>query len=280
MSITQGHDEGSRPRQDQQAAPEPVDEARRQVEDAAKTVQRRVAQDAYSRRGTLLRGRALLLVYAVAIIAFGALALAAHSFRLLPGDVVITRDLQQFNNPIVFWLMAAVSWFGYGVPSTTIFVLVALILWVVRLRLEAVFVVLTLTGDFLNLFLKLVVNRHRPTANLVHVVQLIGGPSFPSGHVMHYTVFYGFLAFVVAARFHRSVPRNLVVAACIALIVLVGPSRVYLGEHWPSDVLGAYLIGGVWLGLLWAAYVWVQARYVVLARPPWVERRPIDSPTL
>lgn len=257
---------------------QPLDEARREVGDAARTLQRDIAREAYSRRGAARRGRIVLLLYAIAIACFVALALAAHAFRVLPGDVAITRDLQQFTNPAVFSLMAAISWIGYFAPSTVIVVLVTLLFWGTRLRLEAVFVVLTLTGDLLDRVLKLVVNRHRPTADLVHVVQVISGQSFPSGHVVHYTVFYGFIAFVLAARFRPSLGRDLAMAVCIALIVLVGPSRIYLGEHWPSDVAGAYLIGGVWLGLLIAAYLWAEARYIIRARPPWIERRPIRSP--
>ena len=116
--------------------------------------------------------------------------------------------------------------------------------------------------------------RYRPTSNLVHVVQQIQQPSFPSGHTLHYTVFYGFLIFVIATNFKSSWPRNVALVIFALLIALVGPSRVYLGEHWPTDVIGGYLIGALCLAPLIAGYLWAKAHLIVTASPPWIRRAP------
>ena len=69
---------------------------------------------------------------------------------------------------------------------------------------------------------------------------------FPSGHVVFYVVFFGFIAFL-AWSLLTGYRRWVVIAACGLLIVLIAPSRVYLGAHWASDVIGEYVIGMLWL---------------------------------
>lgn len=228
-----------------------------QIED----IQEHVAAEEYPRWRVLRRGRVWFSVYVVAVLAVTALALAAHSMSVLPGDLPLTRELQENRQPIVFWLLYGVSWLGFSVQSVVIPVIAIGLLLLFRLRLEALFLAIGIVGEgLLNTLLKAVVGRQRPTSGLVNVVQQINSPSFPSGHVMHYTVFYGFLIFILVTLFRPSWGRNLLLGIFIALIVLVGPSRVYLGEHWPTDVLGAYIIGGLCLVPLIWGYLRAKAR--------------------
>jgi membrane-associated phospholipid phosphatase len=271
------HDQPDRPH-DQPTGPASSGDAARFAHQAEQMLEHEVAHEAFPRWRTSRRARILAAVYLIGVASFVALAVAAHAMRVLPDDVAITRALQADHAPLLLWLMSGVSALGYFVQSTIIFVVVVLLLWLVRLRLEAIFMFLTLSGNLLNELLKFIVDRQRPTSNVVRVLQPAGGPSFPSGHVMHYTIFYGLLAFLLAARIRSNWWRNLLIGLCLALIVLVGPSRVYLGAHWSSDVVGAYLAGALWLGLLILAYQWMEARYIVLRRPPWIERRPVRRP--
>lgn len=231
------------------------------VSDEIDEMQARVTAAEYPRWRVLRRGRVWLSVYVVAVLAVTALALAAHAMSVLPGDLPLTRALQESHNPLIFGLFYGISWLGFGVQSVVITLITLAILLLFRLPLEAIFTAIAVVGEgLLNTFLKAIVGRHRPEANLVHVVQQINDPSFPSGHVMHYTIFYGFLVFIIATHFRPSLARNLLLGVLITLIVLVGPSRVYLGEHWPTDVLGAYLIGGLCLVPLIWAYLRAKAR--------------------
>jgi membrane-associated phospholipid phosphatase len=239
----------------------PAERAAEQVRETAQGAEERVAEERYPRRRVLRRGRVWLAVYVVALLALLALALAARIYSVLPGDLPFTRELQETRNPIIANVLTFISYIGFPTQSAIILILVTLGLIVFRLRLEAVFLLLTLAADGIGGLVKTVVNRSRPSPSLVHVVQRITSPSFPSGHTLHYVVFYGFLAFVFATSFRPSWGRNLLIAVCGVLIVLVGPSRVFLGEHWLTDVVGGYLLGGLLLVPIIAGYLWAKARF-------------------
>jgi len=77
------------------------------------------------------------------------------------------------------------------------------------------------------------------------------------------TVFIGFLAFLAYTILKSSWARGLLVTAFGTLILLMGMSRIYLGQHWFSDVVGAYLLGGLWLALTIRFYRWGKPRFFV-----------------
>jgi membrane-associated phospholipid phosphatase len=212
---------------------------------------------------TIKRAQLLLALYALLLALFTALAWWVHYHPVLPIDVAITREFQENQAPWLKYTMIAVSYIGdVALLSIGIVLLTAAILWLVRLRLEAVMLVATCaTSSLLNGLIKLIVARPRPTARLVDVIQAASGQSFPSGHVMQYVAFWGFLfslAIILFTGKHWWRIALLIVSALF--IILVGPSRIYLGDHWASDVLGGYLIGGVWLGLTLWVYLKLKAK--------------------
>jgi len=94
--------------------------------------------------------------------------------------------------------------------------------------------------------LELTVRRPRPDAHLVHVIRHTTGWSFPSGHEIFYTWFVAYLLLIFGRRL---LPRPLYLvswAVLPAVLAVVALSRVYTGEHWPSDVLAGLLLGAAW----------------------------------
>jgi undecaprenyl-diphosphatase len=92
-----------------------------------------------------------------------------------------------------------------------------------------------------------IVHRPRPSADLVHVATSIPWGSFPSGHVLNLTATFGFFLYLSYVHIRQPVLRALSVTICSLVIGLIGVARVYSGEHWPSDVVGGYLLGVFWL---------------------------------
>ncbi|HET8841119.1 MAG TPA: phosphatase PAP2 family protein, partial [Ktedonobacteraceae bacterium] len=214
----------------------------------------------------LLQTRFLLGLYLLLLVFFGALTLLVYVHPLLPIDVVITREFQENRSPWLGAFMLAISY-----PGNASWLFVGLILltfvvfWLVRLRLEAVVLVgICLTEALLNLLVKVLVARPRPSQPLVTVLQYASGKSFPSGHVMSYVAFWGTLFTFSFILFHGKHWWRIVLLIVSGLfVILVGPSRIYLGDHWASDVLGAYLLGGLWLWACFWLYIKLKARHVL-----------------
>ena len=89
--------------------------------------------------------------------------------------------------------------------------------------------------------------RPRPPIDLIHVERTIHNSTFPAGHVLNFTVFAGFLCYLACVRLRPSWRRTILVAFLLVMIVIMGIARIASGEHWPSDVLGGYLLAGAWL---------------------------------
>jgi undecaprenyl-diphosphatase len=202
----------------------------------------------------------LAALLAVLLLAGVVLAAIVSMSVALPADLAIARQLQEMRTIDTFLtpLMVLVSAPGYYPWTVILWGGAVFFLLLRRERLAAALVALTALAAGLVELVKLIVARPRPTSDLVEVYRAVSGYSFPSGHVVQYVAFYGLLGYLAWRRLGRSSPQGvgvrlalrLLLAVCCALIVLVGPSRVYLGAHWPSDVVAGYLLGGVCLVLL------------------------------
>jgi membrane-associated phospholipid phosphatase len=207
-------------------------------------------------------GGCFLQVLALQLLLFGLLAWFVHVHPILPLDIAITRSFQQNQATWLRIAMLAISYPGNSLILPALILLTVGAFWARGDRLEAVFVGgLSTISLLLNLLLKIQVSRPRPTANLVHIIQAAVGYSFSSGHVMAYIAYWGLLfAFGVILFQGRHWWRTALLIISAAFVVLIGPSRIYLGDHWASDVLGAYLIGGVLLGLAVGFYLPLKER--------------------
>ena len=174
-----------------------------------------------------------------------------HSFV----DLKFSREMQEHQNPFLDTTMKAASWFGYFPGSAIVVVLGALLFFIFNYRKEALFVFLTSISGLVSSIVKILVNRPRPTAPTVRIVQKVYEQSFPSGHVLFYIVFFGFL--IVLMYQLKAVPKfiRISTAAVSGLLILVIPfSRIYLGAHWFTDVLCGFLLGMLCLYLLCIFY--------------------------
>lgn len=181
-------------------------------------------------------------------ILFMILAVIDTSTNLLPFDLQVTRALQSFNYPLITKAMILISWFGYSPQSYIIVVLSTIILFCAHLRWEAVVsAASSLCTQEIDQLVKLVVRHPRPAADQVHVLLSLKDYSFPSGHVMFYTVYFGFSWYLIFTLTQRSWARTLSLVLLSVPIILVGASRVFLGAHWASDVIGGYILSGIML---------------------------------
>lgn len=190
----------------------------------------------------------LLLGCLLALVAIWWLGLAAVQPGTPDYDLTVSRTIQALRSAPLQEVMRWISLPGYE-PWNLIVVGVGTLLvgWRFEWRTGAFLLALTGGQGLTNHLLKTAVGRPRPTDDLVDVFVASPGNSFPSGHVMFYTVFFGFLLFLFWSRLAQSWRRALLVLGALAMMLLVGPSRLYLGAHWLSDVIAAHLIGLMFL---------------------------------
>ena len=198
------------------------------------------------------------------LVAIGVAALFAWLARTVayfPIDVQLTRSLQAVQNPWLEMLLHGVSWLGYPPQSNMIFGSVIVLLFLVGLRWEAVMTFFAAAGSAgLWFALAPLIDRPRPSPELVRVAMELPTGGFPSGHVLNLTAIFGFLLYLAIILTSNVRWRVLLISLLSIPILFVGVARVYDGAHWPSDVLGGYLIGGIWLGLTIQIYRWITGR--------------------
>jgi membrane-associated phospholipid phosphatase len=262
-------DEDRREQQTENKIPSRESVGKRIEEDAENIIEEAQEEVAAARRPWYQArrwGLILLVVYGIMLALSALLAVWVAYHPVLAIDVTITRAFQENQSPWLRYTMIAASYIGNVTAlSLGLIVLAAVLFWLVDLRLEAIMVVVvSATSALLNWLIKLVVARPRPSASLVDIIQATSGQSFPSGHVMSYVAFWGLLFSLGVILFRgKHWWRTALLIISALFVALVGPSRIYLGDHWASDVLGAYLIGGLLLSLSLWIYLNLRGRGVL-----------------
>jgi len=226
-----------------------------------------------SRLAALVR-KELLLIVALASIAGGVLLF----LRL--ADLVVEEETDAFDRAVFLafrvagnpaetigpaWLPAIVrdiTALG-GVAALTLIVLfTATYLLIVGKRGAAALVLVSvISGTALSQALKWWFDRARP--DLVPGIVLPSDASFPSGHAMLSAIAYLTLGALLTRVEPNPRARIFFIATAVAMTVMIGISRVYLGVHWPTDVLAGWALGGAWALLCWIAALWLQRRGAV-----------------
>ncbi|HZQ10247.1 MAG TPA: phosphatase PAP2 family protein [Anaerolineae bacterium] len=184
-------------------------------------------------------------------LAFFALALLVKKHPTLELDKKIARAAQAVHIPGYQPLMHFLSWTGY-LPQVLFEVGVAILyLTLIKRKLEAALLTFSTLGmAFGGYAIKLWVNRPRPSPDLVRVTypELDAGRlSFTAGHVQANVSVLGFLSFLIWLQEHKTMWQKALLGFFLTIIALGGPSRLYEGAHWFTDILGGYLWGLVWL---------------------------------
>ena len=198
------------------------------------------------------------LVTALALILFVWLAREVMRGDAMRLDTPIRNTVHARSSPPLTAMMRGLSLIGSEVGLVPLGAI--LVWWLVaakRRRAAVVLAVAALGAEALDQIMKLLFNRPRPepffglASPITH--------SFPSGHAMVSCCFFGVLAAILAARgapWARSRARRIsIFAAAAILVALMGFSRVYLGFHYPTDVLAGYAAAVVWLGVVRAGYL-------------------------
>jgi undecaprenyl-diphosphatase len=208
--------------------------------------------------GAALWGGIWLALLAGAIV----LSVLAGLHSRLPGDLDIAEWVQGSLFPGM-----GVSRLVRAVGSTEVVLatgaVVAVALWLMGWRRQALLLALGLVVlPVLQHGLKELVDRPRPTSDLVELRAGFSSPSFPSGHVMSAALLYGLLLYLSLRIALPSVLRLALLGWCAFMLVVSGPANVYVGVHWPSDVVGGYA---------WAAVLLLPLVYAdqVMGRRRW-----------
>lgn len=195
-------------------------------------------------------------------------------------EEVMQGTTQRFDDSVLLWLHShatpTLNVLALEITSLGSFVVVAMLvtvscvfLWVTGHRYSAGLLLIALAGsELLNSLLKNWFDRPRPQL-FDWVAPHAGQTSFPSGHAMTSVAVYATLAYLIARLETTHVLRWLTIGVAAIVIVLIGLSRLYLGVHYPSDVVAGFAAGFAWAACCAAA---IEAVHYFRARRPGLQR--------
>ena len=190
-------------------------------------------------------GAGFVVVFACLFV-FGTLAEGVRSQEVFALDQFATPFLHRFTSPALDAVMETATFIGSNVVVVPAFVVAFTALLVVRRRREAVLLAMALGGSLvLNGVMKPLFHRPRPQLPWAHVLP---DYSFPSGHSMNSMAFFVALAVVAWLAWGRRAGVAAMMAA-IGVSLLIGVSRIYLGYHYLTDVVGGFSAALLWLAV-------------------------------
>jgi membrane-associated phospholipid phosphatase len=173
-------------------------------------------------------------------LAAAVLTFFAKQYPYFPVDLIVTSFIQSIPGLWFRDLMVVISWAGNYPQSLVVIGLVSLVVfWRLGKKSSAMVIISTIGAVIVSILFKSLVGRIRPDQTTYD--------SFPSGHVLFYIGLMGFLTYLIYTNLPKGVLRSTLIFTLVLLIILSGVSRIYLGFHWFSDVLGASLLGLLWL---------------------------------
>jgi membrane-associated phospholipid phosphatase len=191
-----------------------------------------------------------------AVIGLAVLALVISIFAYFnsrfPGDLEITLLFQSIHSTTLLTAMESISYVSGFWRAAVIVIIFAFVVWRCLGSLESGMVLLAGFINLINEAIKIVINRPRPTPDSVIVYLVEPEKSFPSGHAIFAVLVLGLLTYLAVTHLNKPYLRMLALSVCSLLVLWIGASRIYLGVHWTSDVVGGYIVGGLFLlALIW-----------------------------
>ena len=201
-------------------------------------------------KSTVILETATLVSLGVAVLSLFLFAWIAESVshdRTASFDLAVRTNIHEYASPGLTKLMIAFSFLGGdGLTAAAILSVIAFLRF--RWLRAALWMVVTILGAVvLDLSLKYAFHRPRPIPFFVAVPHTY---SFPSGHSLFSFCFYGVLAGLLAGRIGSRLGRVLIWTMAALLVAAIGLSRIYLGVHYPSDVIAGYLAAALWVSTL------------------------------
>ena len=191
-----------------------------------------------------------------ALAVMGVVCYLAATFDTFPGDVDALKGFQELRNPLLDSSALVASSLANALVAAISTPVISLALWLGKRSADAVAVLLVLIPDGINTVLKVLVDRPRPEFSIL--VSPHSNHAFPSGHAVHAFLLFGLFIIIVGETVKPFWLRTAIQGLLGVMILACGASRVYLGVHWPSDVLGGFLLGGFSM----VAILWVRKNLV------------------
>ena len=195
---------------------------------------------------------------AVGIILTAILFILARAYPVWPGDAAALAAIQEAQQPALTAFFRWVTFIGWLPAAIGLVAITVVLLLRLRQGADAALLLLLALPMALAPLLKLPVGRPRPEYGDIETLTL--SLSFPSGHAAFAALFGGFLIYLVGRHCANPRRRYALTALLLLLILLIGLSRLYLGVHWPSDIIGGYLYGGMALAATIRLRDWLAAR--------------------
>jgi len=182
------------------------------------------------------------------------LAEEVFSGELQSFDFAVRLAVHQHASPGLTRIMSFVSWLGSAAVLAPAVLLIAALFFFLRWRRAAAWMLISMLGAVaLEITLKWAFHRPRPPA---FFGTLPPSFSFPSGHALSSFCFYGVLAGLLSRRIRGHAKHVALWAVAATMVTITGLSRIYLGVHWPTDVIAGYCAAAVWVSGLLAADRW------------------------